>query len=41
MSQAMIGAKTVEASPPTSVIVVSGFVRSAPYQRVMTAKAGG
>ena len=41
MSQAMMGAKTVDASPPTSVIVVRGFVRSAPYQRVMTAKAGG
>ena len=41
MSQAMSGANTVEASPPTSVIVVSGLTRWVPYQRVTTANAGG
>ncbi len=41
MSQAVSGAKIVEASPAIRVRVVSGRTRWGPYQRVMTAKAGG
>ena len=36
-----MGAKIVEANPATRVSVVRGTTRRAPYQRVMTANAGG